>query len=154
MNKLKLLSRFIIIIAFLFIGVSLYLILEKETKTYSRKNIFNEINLSEKIIFMSDTQSPIWIETLVLDRNNNELAREKIFSEILSLNPGAVFHFGDLVSLGFYENDWESIDNFTDSLSNNGIGFYPTLGNHELFLYPKVGEKNFIARYPPYSKTG
>lgn len=154
MNKLKLVSRFIIAFAFIFIGASLFLILEKDTITTSQKNFIKAKNLSDKIVFLSDTQSPIWIETIILDRNNNESARDKIFSEILSTKPKAVFHFGDLVSFGFSNSDWFSIDKFTEALSDSGIGFYPTLGNHELFIYPKVGEKNFISRYPSYSKTG
>lgn len=154
MNKLKLISRFIILFAFLFIGASLYLILEKDTRVPSLKNFKKKKNLSEKLIFLSDTQSPIWVETIILDRNNNESARDKIFSEILSTKPKAVFHFGDLVSFGFSNSDWLSVDKFTEALSDSGIEFYPTLGNHELFLYPKVGEKNFVSRYPSYSKTG
>jgi len=154
LNKLKLVSRFIILFAFLFIGASLYLILEKDTSSVSHKIFAKGNNLSEKIIFLSDTQSPIWVETLILDRNNNESARDKIFSEVLSTKPKAVFHFGDLVAFGFSNSDWSSVDKFTETLSDSGIEFYPTLGNHELFLYPKVGENNFISRFPSYSKTG
>ena len=137
MKKLKIFSRFIILFTLIFLGVSLFLILEQNSAIPSLKNIPNKEKLSDKIIFLSDTQSPIWIETLILDRNNNESARDKIFSEILSTKPKAVFHFGDLVSFGFSNSDWFSVDKFTEALSDSGIGFYPTLGNHELFLYPK-----------------
>jgi hypothetical protein len=53
-----------------------------------------------RVAFVSDTQSPIFPETIALPRNNNELARAKIFDSIFGFRPHSVFHLGDLVSLG------------------------------------------------------
>ena len=121
--------------------------------------IFNqETNLTfqdeEKIIFLSDTQSPIWLETLFLDENNNEMVRSKIFESIIEEKPKAVIHLGDLVSLGFWNNDWEEIDLFVDSLRNRNTNFYPILGNHELLFFSCSGGENFIERFPFALKTG
>jgi hypothetical protein len=109
---------------------------------------------SNSLIFISDTQSPIWLETLWLDTNENENMKTKLFQQILNHSPVAVFHFGDLVSKGFNNNDWKEIDAFIANLSKNGIKFYPTLGNHELMFFPEAGEAHFLARFPFYIKTG
>jgi hypothetical protein len=107
-----------------------------------------------RVAFVSDTQSPIFPETIRLSRNNNELARAKIFDFILQYRPHSVFHLGDLVSLGFYDPSWEAIDTFLDQLKPLGIGFHPVLGNHELILFSREGEANFQKRFPHASRTG
>jgi len=107
-----------------------------------------------RVAFVSDTQSPIFPETIRLSRNNNELARAKIFDFILQYRPHSVFHLGDLVSLGFYDPSWEAIDAFLDQLKPLGIGFHPVLGNHELILFSREGEANFQKRFPHASRTG
>ena len=123
------------------------------TYTFNQQtNLPNSEN--NKIIFLSDTQSPIWIETFFLDENNNEFARSKIFEQIISKEPTAVVHLGDLVALGLFNSDWDSIDTFVNSLRNRDINFYPILGNHELIFCAASGEENFFSRFPFASKTG
>lgn len=107
-----------------------------------------------RVVFVSDTQSPMFPETLRLPRNNNELARSKIFDAIVQWRPHSVFHLGDLVSLGFYDPSWDAIDAFLDQLNPPGIGFHPVLGNHELMLFSRSGESNFQKRFPHASRTG
>ena len=109
---------------------------------------------SNRVIFLSDSQDPIWIETFFVQENNNIQAKEMIFSEILKLSPSAVFHLGDLIALGFWRNEWAPIDSFTSSLKKHNIEFYPILGNHELFFPSQLGLKNFVQRYPFHSVTG
>ena len=108
----------------------------------------------KNIIFISDTQSPLWIEELFLTSNNNEQARKNLFDHIIQVQPDAVFHLGDLVSLGFSNDSWQAIDEWLGQLYNINIPFYPTLGNHELLLFPQQGEYNFKSRFPFYSETG
>ena len=84
----------------------------------------------KNIIIVSDTQSPIWVEELFLSSDNNERARDSLFSHIVRSHPNAVFHLGDLVSLGFNTDSWITIDQFLSNLSKVQIPFYPTLGNH------------------------
>jgi len=117
---------------------------------------FPDISKSKEIniIVLSDTQSPIWIEELFLNSNENERAREILFDHIANTNPNAIFHLGDLVSLGFYDDSWLAIDQFLKKLSKVQIPLYPTLGNHELMIFSDEGEANFKARFPFYSRTG
>jgi len=106
------------------------------------------------IIVISDTQDPLWVEELFLSSDNNETARNILFNHIIDSQPDAVFHLGDLVSIGFYDKSWFAIDQFLTNLSKSQIPFYPTLGNHELMFFSDAGESNFKTRFPFYSKTG
>ena len=117
-----------------------------QKKEYSDSN--------EEIIFISDTQEPIWIETILLDRNNNLLARDLIFKEIVKAHPRKVIHLGDIVAFGYKDESWKPIDNYLNRLLEKNIEFYPTLGNHELLLFSDAGEEQFNKRFPFYSKTG
>lgn len=105
-------------------------------------------------VFLSDTQSPLWPETFVLDENRNEEARALILREILSLDVGAVFHAGDIVALGFNQSHWEPIDRFTEQLSLRDIPFFPVPGNHEYMIFGDRGIDNFKTRYPYARETG
>jgi hypothetical protein len=116
-------------------------------KTNSSKN-------DKEIVFVSDTQEPIWIETFLLDRNNNEQARDLIFNEIIKKKPNKVIHLGDIVAFGYKDDSWKPIDNYLKKFLENDIQFYPTLGNHELLLFSDAGEKQFQKRFPFYSRTG
>ena len=111
-------------------------------------------NIQGDIIFVSDTQEPIWAETLIMEKNHNGQAREMIFNEILKRKPDKVIHLGDIVALGFKEQEWQPIDTFLHKLISEGSEFYPTLGNHELLFFPETGKKNFMRRFPFYSPTG
>jgi 3',5'-cyclic AMP phosphodiesterase CpdA len=106
------------------------------------------------LVFISDTQSPLWFEKLFLDYHDNENARSVLFDDILRQKPAAILHLGDLVGLGFKANQWEAIDGFLQRLTQAGIPFFPALGNHELYTFPVEGEKNFMARFPDFIKTG
>ncbi len=107
-----------------------------------------------RVAFVSDTQSPMFPEAFWLPRNNNELARSKIFDAIVQWQPHSVFHLGDLVSLGFWGPSWEAIDSFLDRLPPLGTEFHPVRGNHELTLFQESGEAEFHKRFPHASKTG
>ncbi len=132
----------IIIILLLFAGFNL-LIAQQEEDLHE-----------QQIVFISDTQTPIWIEKLYLDYKNNETARQLIVKDIIKHSPEAVFHLGDLVSYGFDDDDWNFVDKFVEDLKELQIHFFPTLGNHELLNLPFDGEANFIKRFPEYIKTG
>jgi hypothetical protein len=106
------------------------------------------------LIFLSDTQSPLLPETVVLSENRNKQARDLILGAIHRERPSAVFHCGDLVSLGFCERDWNRVDRFVTELNRGGIPFFPVLGNHEVMLLPGEGEEQFRRRYPYASRTG
>ena len=134
-------------VSFIFIPPSLY-------SSGGSDNPANPKTDPKNIIVVSDTQSPLWVEKLFLGSNNNELARDSLFKHIIESRPNAIFHLGDLVSLGFSDDSWIALDQFVSNLSKFQIPFYPTLGNHELMIYSDEGEENFINRFPFYSKTG
>ena len=77
-----------------------------------------------------------------------------MLESIIKESPRAVIHLGDLVSLGFWNNDWEEIDMFVDSLRSKNTNFYPILGNHELLFFSCSGGENFLERFPFALKTG
>jgi len=58
----------------------------------------DSLNRDGEIIFLSDTQEPIWIETFLLDENKNLIAREQIFNETIKERPTKVIHLGDIVA--------------------------------------------------------
>lgn len=114
----------------------------------------NSLNDSTIICFISDTQEPMLVEKMMHKYNNNDSARKVIFNKILEMSPKAVFHLGDIVSMGSSKSEWNRIDTFVNKLSSKGISFYPIPGNHEYLLFSKAGIKNFSKRYPYANITG
>ena len=106
------------------------------------------------VSFVSDSQSPIFIETLRLPSNNNDRAREMIYTQLLADRPNGIFHLGDMIAFGFYESTWRSTDGFLSRASAMHIPVFPTLGNHELMIFPSYGAEEFYDRFPWYRKTG
>ena len=144
---------FLIFISFLLIACQSH----KRNEDNGNHFFFERLNNNSKngdIIFISDTQEPIWVETLLMNRNNNLLARDIILKEILEKKPSKVIHLGDIVAFGFKDSEWQPIDTFLHALIDGGSEFYPTLGNHELLLFSDTGENNFMKRFPFYSRTG
>ena len=106
------------------------------------------------VSFVSDTQSPIFLEELRLRPNNNDSAREMIYRALLADRPNAVFHLGDMIAIGLYAPTWKSTDRFLARAAAAGIPVFPTLGNHELMLSSSYGLDQFYDRFPWYRKTG
>jgi len=106
------------------------------------------------VSFVADSQSPIFFETLRIPSNNNDSAREMIYSRLVTDRPNAIFHLGDMISLGFYTTPWKSTDRFLNRASRAHIPVFATLGNHELMLFPSYGIEQFYDRFPWYRKTG
>lgn len=151
--KLKIFST-VIITLLMVILLPLVIVLYNDTEFNVYDSFINNDSLSNCIVFLSDTQDPIWIETILLNENNNIEIKNSIFEKISEQNPRAIFHMGDLVALGFLNRDWKEIDEWVNELNRNGISFYPALGNHELLLFPEMGYANYVKRFPEYSKTG
>lgn len=106
------------------------------------------------LVFVSDTQSPIFIETLRIPSNRNDVAREMILAQILRDDPNAVFHLGDMIPVGLYAATWHAVDEFLTRARAAHIPVFPTLGNHELMLFPSYGIEQVLDRFPWYRKTG
>jgi Calcineurin-like phosphoesterase len=151
-------SRFLVhsiqvFLGFCVLGVGLYLGCAFQGVPYLPEPVLRPLHDSA-FVFVSDTQAPLWPETFILSRNNHEEARGLILGEILKKNPGAVFHCGDIVALGFNQNYWKPMDEFVSALYGRQTAFYPVLGNHEYIIFPGRGEWNFEQRYPFAPSTG
>lgn len=107
------------------------------------------VRSSPSFVFLSDTQSPLWFETLRLAKDDNELATSKILNAI-SGDPscGAVFHLGDLTALGSFNSYWNDFDVKTEALRDAEIPLYPAFGNHEYMPFARGGKANMLRRFP------
>jgi hypothetical protein len=106
------------------------------------------------IAFASDTQAPMAIEKVLLKSDHNEKATEMIFKDIVSVRPSSLFIMGDVVSLGYKDSKWKSMDVYLKWCAEKDIPVYATLGNHEVMFDADKGKRNFKQRFPVYSPTG
>src|SRR5262245_13001934 len=88
------------------------------------------------IAFISDTQTPIWIESIFLRNYSNARATGIIFNEIIRKQPQALFILGDVVSLGYNKRKWTAVDEYLSTVRDSGTPVYALLGNHELMGRP------------------
>lgn len=108
----------------------------------------------KELVFASDTQAPMWVETLWLKSNNNRTATKDLFNDILSRAPAAVYLLGDVVSLGSSNRQWKPMDAYLKRLRSKGIKVNAALGNHEVMGQPGKGQRKFQLRFPKHIKTG
>jgi UDP-2,3-diacylglucosamine pyrophosphatase LpxH len=109
---------------------------------------------STEMVFVSDTQQPMWIETLLLKPNRNRTATSGIFTEILRRKPQNLYMLGDVVALGYSKRKWRTVDRFLDTCRKAGTRVFGILGNHEILGRRKKGELNFAKRFPQSVRTG
>ncbi len=107
-----------------------------------------------EILFLSDTQAPMWVERLVLRTHQNKKATSTIFNEIVRLKPAVLYWLGDIVSLGYRDNKWRIIDQFLANCTAIGTAVYAIMGNHDVMGRPRKGARNFQQRFPDHSPTG
>ena len=112
------------------------------------------LTANRDIAFISDTQAPIWIESVFLRNYSNARATGIIFNEIIRKQPQALFILGDVVSLGYSRRKWTAVDRYLSTVRDIGTPVYALLGNHELMGRPKKGEANFQQRFPEHQRTG
>jgi hypothetical protein len=111
-------------------------------------------NSKNLMAFASDTQAPMWVETIVLKSHNNRSATKKLFNDIEKRAPGSLFILGDVVNLGYSDRQWKPMDAYLQSLREKGIAVHAALGNHEVMGRSNVGQKKFQLRFPNHVKTG
>lgn len=110
---------------------------------------------STEMVFISDTQQPLWVETLIHKQNRNTDATSDLFREILQRKPQSIYMLGDVVSLGSSNKKWRNVDKFLDTCKQAGTCVSGLLGNHELMgRRRKKGEANFMKRFPMNVRTG
>jgi predicted MPP superfamily phosphohydrolase len=122
--------------------------------TISRAQLLSQANDSTLIAFASDTQAPMWIETILLKPHHNREATKTLFSEIGNRRPGSLFLLGDVVSLGYSNRQWKPMDAYLQNLRSKGIEVNAILGNHEVMGQAKKGQEKFQARFPNHVRTG
>ncbi|WP_077922206.1 metallophosphoesterase [Spirosoma sp. 209] len=106
------------------------------------------------ILFLSDTQAPMWVERLVLRTHQNTKATQTIFTEIIRRKPPVLYWLGDIVSLGYRNDKWRIIDTFLAKCTEVGTAVYAIMGNHDVMGRPRKGARNFQQRFPDHSPTG
>lgn len=109
---------------------------------------------SSTLAFASDTQAPMWVETLWLKANNNRKATGMVFSNIREQKPRSLFLLGDVVNLGYSNRQWKPIDRHLEHLRENEISVSAILGNHEVMGRARKGQKKFQQRFPNHVATG
>jgi len=103
------------------------------------------------IIFVSDTQAPMWIETLRLPEHDNKKATKLIYHAIEQESTAvAVFHLGDITSIGMMDSYWKPFDEFRKHLR---VPLYSIIGNHEYFFFKKPALEQFHNRFPSATTT-
>ena len=107
-----------------------------------------------EILFLSDTQAPMWVEKLVLRTHQNTKATQAIFAEIVRIRPAVLYWLGDIVSLGYRNNKWRIIDQFLLKCTEVNTAVYAIMGNHDVMGRPRKGARNFQQRFPEHSPTG
>ena len=106
-------------------------------------------NLKNEIVFVSDTQSPIFLETLRLASDRNKEAMAKVLDRIVTEpDLAAVFMLGDLTSSGSTDKKWRTIDGFLGRLRNKAVPVFAALGNHDYWWSEKAALDNFRKRFP------
>jgi UDP-2,3-diacylglucosamine pyrophosphatase LpxH len=116
--------------------------------------VFGQSSASKEIAFVSDTQEPMWVETVWLHANHNTDATELIFNDIIKEKPLALFILGDVVMLGYKEKKWKAMDKNLAGVRNLGIEVNAVLGNHDVMTNAEKGEQAFEKRFPKHVRTG
>ena len=114
----------------------------------------NSVTQNDTLIFVSDTQAPLFAETIIHKTEFNEITTQMIFTDILKKEPHNVFLLGDLVAAGSKPKRWQKVDLFLDSLRNYNGHVWACLGNHEYIYNAKNGIQAFQKRFPEHNKTG
>jgi predicted phosphodiesterase len=114
----------------------------------------NVCSAQTELAFVSDTQAPMWMETIVLKPNDNVKATGLVFRDIIRQKPAGLFILGDVVKLGYKPKKWKGIDAWLDSCRKAGIPVSAVLGNHDVMRRAHKGESQFQQRFPDHHRTG
>ena len=103
----------------------------------------------QSIIFVSDTQSPLFIEKLRLKADRNEEATKLILNAIgKDSSCVALFHLGDITALGGMQSFWQKFDKNAFAIRNAGIPIFPAFGNHEYYPTAERGKMFMFEHFP------
>jgi predicted phosphodiesterase len=103
------------------------------------------------LLFISDTQAPMIIETIRVPATNNEEATQMLYSSIArQTTVDAVYHLGDITSIGMFDWYWSSFDAFHASLR---VPLYAVPGNHDYYYFTSLAMRQFKHRFPEQPST-
>ena len=108
----------------------------------------DSVRRNAEFAFISDTQSPMWIETLVIARNRNEKAARMLLDSIICDSTlSAVVHLGDVTESSANDKSWLPIDSFLTRSKSRSLPVYAAIGNHDYLFSAQKGEENFRKRF-------
>ena len=107
------------------------------------------------IAIISDTQSPMWFESIVVSKNRNEEATSMLFHHIAQdTSVVALVHLGDVTECSSRDGAWKRIDTLLALLERRNVALYGTMGNHDYMYSASAGEENFKKRFPSFQRKG
>lgn len=106
---------------------------------------------SNVLLFISDTQQPMLIETIRLKTQENERMTQRLFTMIAKeTTAAALFHLGDITSMGMMNRYWRSFDTLRTLLP---FPVHAAFGNHEYFFVPSWGKEQMLKRFPSLEQS-
>jgi hypothetical protein len=119
------------------------------------KDKYSADSIQHSIIFISDTQTPMWFEKIFVRTHRNEEATNILLHSLASDSTVlSVFLLGDITAMSSLDHHWTTIDTFLACLTARQIPAYAAAGNHDYLLSPKAGETNLRKRFPSFKRTG
>lgn len=106
------------------------------------------------LLFASDTQAPMCIETLWLKPHHNVEATAALFTDMEARPSADLFILGDVVNLSCKEKRWTKMDTYLQRIRTHGSPVHALLGNHEVMGNAEAGERIFQKRFPDHVRTG
>lgn len=98
-------------------------------------------------ILVGDPQrTSLW--ELMIGREQNDSARQLVFSKIAEENPAFLIILGDLVYQGDGEDHWKDFDDTATPVLQKGIPVFPLFGNHEYYGSNARAFDHFFNRFP------
>jgi predicted phosphodiesterase len=97
---------------------------------------------------VGDTQRVMPIEQLVLGRDTNDVGRTAVASKVLSGNPVAIVHLGDVVGTVGSARDWARFDRDYSPQVLRAKRLLVCRGNHDCGGLLMGTPRQFAARYP------
>jgi predicted phosphodiesterase len=112
-------------------------------------------SVQHSIIFISDTQTPMWFERIFVQTHRNEEATKILLNTIVSDSTvSSVFLLGDVTAMSSFDHHWTTIDSFLTYLKGRQVSSYAAAGNHDYLLSPSTGEVNLRKRFSTFRRTG
>ena len=105
-------------------------------------------SVSPVIAVIGDTQRTSALERLLLFREQNEIEREHLVTNMLARNFEILVHLGDMVFDGSSEQEWQYFDSLFAPLRSPPRRTLIALGNHEYWGNNQRAMRNVTARFP------